>query len=85
MRDKVRAIPEPPPEAPPADEQGAQGAPAAAAAPAQAVKATSPEDVENAVRANGGSIVEAAAILRAAEPTRAWAYKLQRWGAWITI
>jgi len=86
LRDKVRAIPEPAPEAPPVVEQSAQGAAAAAApAPPPAVKATSPEDVENAVRANGGSIVEAAAILRAAEPTRAWAYKLQRWGAWITI
>jgi type VI secretion system protein VasJ len=84
MRDKVRAIPEPPPEASP-DQQSPEGTPAAAAGPAQPLKATSPEDVDNVVRANGGSIVEAAAILRAAEPSRAWAYKLQRWGAWITI
>ena len=86
LRDKVMAIPEPPrvEEAPVA---GAEGAAAVAQpqGPAAPAAPTSVEGVEPAARASGGVLVEGAAVLRAADATRAWGYKLQRWGAWITI
>jgi type VI secretion system protein VasJ len=88
VRDKVRDIPEPPraaEEAPAAGADGVAAAPAQPQGPAAPAAPTSVEQVEPAARASGGVLVEAAAILRAAEPTRAWAYKLQRWGAWITL
>jgi type VI secretion system protein VasJ len=86
LRDKVLAIPEPPrvEEAP---VPGAVGdAPVAQAqAPAAPVGPTSVADVEPATRTSGGVLVEAAAILRAADPARAWGYKLQRWGTWVIL
>jgi type VI secretion system protein VasJ len=84
LRDKVQAIPEPPrvEEAPVA---GEAAAPAYAQAVAAPVGPTTVADVDPAVRASGAVFVEAAAILRAAEPARAWGYKLQRWGAWSII
>jgi type VI secretion system protein VasJ len=88
LRDKVNAIPEPPraEEAAAPVEDGAAAAPARPApGPAAPAAPTSVESVEPAARASGGVLVEGAAILRAADATRAWAYKLQRWGAWITI
>jgi type VI secretion system protein VasJ len=88
LRDKVRAIPEPAaPAASPVETAAAEATNGVAAgAPAPTIAAaTSVEDVGSAVRENGHAIVAAAAILRAADPTRAWAYKLQRWGAWIAI
>ena len=86
LRDKVMAIPEPPrvEEAPVAGAEGAAAAPQPQG-PAAPAAPTSVEGVEPAARASGGVLVEGAAVLRAADATRAWGYKLQRWGAWITI
>jgi type VI secretion system protein VasJ len=89
LRDKVRAIPEPVQQAPaaapqaPSADQGTAPAPVATVAVAAAP--TSAADVETAVAANVESIVQAAAVLRGAEPSRAWAYELQRRAIWIAI
>lgn len=91
MRDKVRAIPEPvaAPVAPPPPVPGAVAPPAPVAAappPAAApVGATSASDVPNAMAALERVIMEGAALLRAADPKNPWGYKLQRWGAWLTV
>ncbi len=87
LRDKVAAIPEPPraPEAYVAGEETAVAAPAQPQGPAAPAAPTTVEGVEPAARASGAVLIEGAAILRAADATRAWGYKLQRWGAWITI
>jgi type VI secretion system protein VasJ len=85
LRDKINAIPEPPR----VEEAAAPGEPSAAApapqGPAAPAAPTTVESVEPSARASGEVLVQGAAILRAADPARAWAYKLQRWGAWITI
>lgn len=85
LRNKVAAIPVPPPEVS-AEEAAAQAtaavqteSPVAPAAP------TSPEEVEAAVDANSRILCECAAILRAADPSRPWAYTLQRKGAWVVL
>jgi type VI secretion system protein VasJ len=90
MRDKVRAIPEPPPEAPAVVASAAVAAPAmvtttAAAAPAGPAAPTSAGDVPSALVPFERVIMDAAALLRTADPTRAWGYKLQRLGAWLTV
>jgi type VI secretion system protein VasJ len=64
---------------------------AAAAAPllaepiAPAVVPAGVADVDASVRENAGAIMQAASILRASDPASPWAYRLQRWGAWITV
>jgi type VI secretion system protein VasJ len=92
MRDKVKAIPEPPkapdpvaPSAAGADGAGAPAAPALVQAPVGPTSPTTVDDVEPAVIASARVIMDGAAVLRAAEPARAWAYKLQRWGAWLAV
>ena len=82
-----------PPAAAPA--AGPASVPAPAAAPVSApvlapalpapTAATSVDDVPGAVRANAAAIQEAAALVRAADPTRAWAYRLQRWASWVLV
>jgi type VI secretion system protein VasJ len=83
MRDKIAAIPEPPR----ADEPPTEGTAEAPVQQQQAPAAgpTSVADVEPTAITCAGLLVQAAAILRAADPARAWGYKLQRWGAWILI
>jgi type VI secretion system protein VasJ len=85
LRDKIMAIPEPPRAEEPAAAMTEGAAPVPQAGPVAPPAPTSVEGVEPAARASGGVLVEGAAVLRAADATRAWAYKLQRWGAWITI
>jgi type VI secretion system protein VasJ len=87
LRDKIMAIPEPPraEEAPVAAAEGTAAAPAQAQGPVGVVGPTTVEGVDPAVRASGGVLVESAAVLRGADPARAWGYKLQRWGAWIIL
>ena len=87
LRDKIMAIPEPPrvEEAPVPGADTGGGAAIVQQGPAAPAAPTTVESVEPAARASGGVLIEGAAVLRAADATRAWAYKLQRWGAWITI
>ena len=91
LRDKLSAIPEPAAAGapPPAQSAGTQaGPPSVGAAPAAAAPvatATSAGDVDAAVSSNGNAIVQAAAVLRAADFARPWSYRLQRWGSWIII
>jgi type VI secretion system protein VasJ len=88
LRDKLRAIPQPPQEAPQAVE-GAPGdvaaAPIAQAAPAGPTGPTGVDDAPDAASAAGRVLIDCAVIVRRADATRAWAYKLQRWGAWVGI
>jgi type VI secretion system protein VasJ len=89
LRDKLRSIPEPvkaAPEvvaAPPGE--AAAGAPVAPPAPAAPAGPSGIDDVANAASAGGRVLLDCAALLRAADATRAWAYKLQRWGAWVSL
>jgi type VI secretion system protein VasJ len=90
LREKIRTIPEPAaagaPDAGPSP--GVQTAPTsvgAAPVAAPVASATSASDVDSAVASNGNAIVQAAAILRAADYARPWSYRLQRWGSWIII
>jgi type VI secretion system protein VasJ len=91
LREKIRAIPEPVQQAPAAAEapQAVQAAQPVVQAPVQApvaaAAATSAADVDRSVAANTEAIVAAAAILRAAEPSRAWAYELHRRAIWMSI
>jgi type VI secretion system protein VasJ len=91
MRDKVRAIPEPPKAPDPATATAVDGA-ASAGAPPEAVAAQAPagpasptrvDQVDDAVLASVKIITDAAAVLRAAEPAGPWPYILQRMGAWL--
>jgi type VI secretion system protein VasJ len=93
LRDKVRAIPQPaaappPPPPPQAASSGssteAAAAPAADAAPSIA-GATSAGDADQAIRANARAILEAAAFIRASDPSRAWSYRLQRMAVWVAV
>jgi type VI secretion system protein VasJ len=100
LREKVRSIPQvaPPPAAAPPPTAVAPAAvsttsasattESAAASPqiaTSAVAATSVDDVDQAVRANARAILEAAALVRRADPARAWPYRLQRWAVWIAV
>lgn len=89
MRSRVRDIPEPPPPAP---------EPSAAPEPSESATTTSssesggsmpsissPDEVESALFQIGQAIMGAAAVLRAADPNDAAAYRLQRVGAWLPI
>jgi len=89
LRDKLRAIPEPVPVAAAvvvaAPGETAAPGPASRAAPAPPPGPSGVDDVPNAASAGGRVLLECAATLRAADATRAWAYKLQRWGAWVSL
>jgi type VI secretion system protein VasJ len=82
MRDKVAAIPVPPPEPVPGQETTE-----AAPTPEQAAPAapTTPEEVDGALLHNTEIIVGCANVLRAADPTNARAYALNRRGAWLMV
>lgn len=96
LRDKGRMIPAeaPPPVAAPVV---AAAAPAPAAAPAAAAPqpaamaapavpaVTGAADVLNALRALGKGISDAARVVRQAEPTSAWAFRLGRTGTWLAV
>jgi type VI secretion system protein VasJ len=89
LRDKTLAIPEPPRAEEPVD--ASAGATDGAVPQAQAQGPSGPrppasvDEVDPAVRASAAIFVDGAAVLRAADPARAWAYKLQRWGAWAIL
>jgi type VI secretion system protein VasJ len=98
MRQKLAAIPAevaPPPPPPPPPKPAADAAPEAGHAPeangstAQAAIAVAapvaPGDAGAAVEQSAQAMVRAAEALRAADPTRAQAYRLQRWGAWASV
>lgn len=88
MRDKVRAIPEPPQaatETQAGETTTAEGSAPVAQAASGPVAPTSVEGVPDAAGASGHLLVQCAALLRNADPARAWGYKLQRWGTWIAI
>jgi type VI secretion system protein VasJ len=93
LREKVAAIPAPPAATPPADAQastnGAAAPPRAEeradAGPALAATAPATGDADAAVQESGQAMLRAAAALRQADPARAQAYRLQRWGAWAAI
>jgi type VI secretion system protein VasJ len=89
LRDKVRAIPQPVVQAAP--EVAAASVPGAASAPVVQAALPAPagpggvDGVPDAATASGRVLVDCAALLRTADATRAWAYRLQRWGAWISL
>jgi type VI secretion system protein VasJ len=97
MRSKLAAIPaaavvEPPPPprpspaASPAASAAASAEPAdGATAPSAPVATVAPSDATQAVEQSAQAMVRAAEALRTADPTRAQAYRLQRWGAWATV
>lgn len=92
MRSRVRDIPEPPPPPPPQEE-----APAAETSSSSESSTTydagggsmpsvsSPEEVDEAMGAHAEAILQAARVLRAADPGNAWAYRLQRVALWLPI
>jgi type VI secretion system protein VasJ len=90
MRDKVRAIPAAPAEAPPPPPAADGGAAPAAAAPVvqaapEAARPTSVGDVDKALGQNAEGIIASATLLRQSDATRAWAYRLHRWGCWLRV
>ena len=88
LRDKVRAIPEPPPEPSAQTEEVTNEAPVeeVTQAPVEAAPpAFDPESAERSVTTSAEAIIAAAAILRGADPTRAWAYELQRRALWLSV
>ena len=95
LREKVRSIPEPVVETPTPQAEAARpeeprSDAVAAAVPPSAAYASPPtvssvEDVDSGVRECGASLVSMAALLRGADPSRAWAYRLRRWGTWIAV
>ena len=86
LRDKVRAIPEPPPEpSSSTDEENQAPVEEAAAQVVEAPPAFDPESAERSVTTSAETIIAAAAILRGADPTRAWAYELQRRAIWLSV
>jgi len=95
MREKLAAIPQAEVAAPPAGAPQAQS-PAPQAAPAEPINGASPAmesaspavapgDAAAAVEQSAQAMVRAAEALRTADPTRAQAYRLQRWGTWAVV
>jgi type VI secretion system protein VasJ len=96
MREKLAAIPAaavveapPAPKAAPAPASPSTeaGAAPAADAPTNGVTAAAvaPGDAAAAVEQSAQAMVRAAEALRTADPTRAQAYRLQRWGTWAVV
>jgi type VI secretion system protein VasJ len=96
LRDKLRQLPAEPVKPPPAPVETAVPTPAAVAAPPPAAPSAalaapesrnlgSADDVLPALRSVGETIVQAAGILRQADPAQAFAYRLQRTGVWLTV
>ena len=91
FREKVRELP-PEKKAEPPKPAAAAAAPTPSAAPAGAAVATpdvpsigGEADIAPALRAVAKTITGAADVLRKADPAKAWAYRLQRVGAWLAV